>query len=186
MKLRYVSAALAMVSACSASTDPGESPLVDLANRLYLQGEWAWTDSTGYENYLPIGDSVPHRGWYVVTGTATIEAIDSASGESYAVTATARIDHVDSNVYGETANWFQDAISYVDTAVVRNDSVIGLFVAPIPPESNANTDLIAWEFSANELWCTNWLDRPDPGSPYNTACSTRVRWTRTARAGTGT
>ncbi len=164
-------------------TEPGDSPLVGLANLLYLEGSWVWADSMVYSEYVPDDDVIAHYGSYVVSGTATIAAVDSVDEETYELTATAQVAHVDSTVNGEIASWTLTAIEYVDTVLVENDTIFGLSVEPIPPEAGATTDKIAWEFISGQLWCTNWLtDTLRPGNRDN--CSTTITWVRSDSSST--
>lgn len=176
---------LAMTSCFLKGTEPGDSPLVGLANLLYLDGSWVWSDSMVYSQYVPDDDVLAHHGAYIVSGTATIAAVDSVDLETYELAVTAQVAHVDSTVNGEVESWVLSAIEYVDTAFVENDTIFGLSVEPIPPESNATTDRIRWEFQSGQLWCTNWLtDTIRPGNRDN--CSTVVTWIRADSASDST
>ena len=159
-------------------TDVDESPLVDLANRLYLDGDWAWVDSVAYTVYVPTGDSVEHRGYYIVAGTATLEPVDSTDIETYVLIGTAQLTHIDSTQFGEFANWTVDALEFKDTVRVENDTIFGMSVEPIPPEANPTTNRIRWSFPSDRLWCTNWLTNTDPPSNAEN-CSTVITWDRT-------
>ncbi len=168
---------LASLTACKAG-DVG-SPLVDLANRLYLDGEWSWADSMVYSNYVPDGESVPHRGSYILEGTATLEPGDSSAAETYVLSAVANLMHVDSTGDStEVVSWVVADITFEDTVEVVNDTIYNLSVEPIPPQANANTDLIRWLLSNEELWCTNWLtDTLTAGN--GDGCQTAITWVRT-------
>lgn len=163
----------------TACKDPtGESPLVDLANRLYLQGEWTWSDSMHYESYVDPDDDVAHHGWYVIRGTATIEeAGDSVEVETYVLAATAQLFHVDSTAAGEAERWTVEGMEFEDTVTVSNDTIYGLSVEPIPPAAAANTDRVAWTLGASQLWCTNWLTARLPAGNAD-HCETKVLWLR--------
>ena len=126
--------------------DVDESPLVDLANRLYLDGDWAWVDSVTYTADVPTGDSVEHRGCYIVAGTATLEPVDSTDIETYFLMGTAQPSHIDSTQFGEFADWTVHALEFEDTVRVENDTIFGLAVEPIPPEANPTTNRIRLEF----------------------------------------
>jgi len=154
------------------------SPLVDLANRLYLDGDWTWADSMRYSNYVPAGQSVAHRGAYIFDGTATLEPGDSSSTESYFLTATATLTHVDSTGDStEVVSWVIANITFEDTVEVRNDTIFNLSVEPIPPAANPNTNLIRWLLGSDRLWCTNWLTDTTAAGNADT-CETVVTWTR--------
>jgi hypothetical protein len=171
---------VALLSAASCfleGTDPGDSPLVGLANLLYLDGSWVWADSMVYSQYVPDDDVIMHHGSYVVSGTASLETLDSMEVETYVLAATAQIAHVDSTVNGEITRWRLTGIEYVDTVFVENDSIFGLSVEPIPPDADPTTDRIRWVFRSSQLWCTNWLtDTIRPGNGDH--CATTVTWTR--------
>ncbi len=171
---------LAFLSAISCSlfgTEPDDSPLVGLANLLYLDGSWTWADSMTYSGYIPDDEVLPHHGAYVVSGTATITTVDSVEVETYELVATAQVWHVDSTVNGEETQWTLTAIEYTDTVVVENDTIFGLSVEPIPPEADATTNGVEWEFTSNQLWCTNWLtDSLHQGNRDN--CTTKIVWVR--------
>ncbi|MCH7489727.1 MAG: hypothetical protein IID05_03435 [Gemmatimonadetes bacterium] len=174
-KAVYFVPALLWLLACKSVT--GESPLVGLANRLYLAGEWSWTDSMRYQSYYVEGDPLPHRGWYIVTGTATIDDLDSSETERYALTATASLFHVDSVAETEVERWTVSEIEFIDTIEVRNDTVFGLSVEPIPPLARPTTNGVSWTLSAEQLWCTNWLTETEP--PGNGSdCYTTIWWAR--------
>ena len=167
--------AVIVIMSCKASDL--ESPLVDLANRLYLDGSWTWSDSTTYHDYIPSGESVPHHGSYIVSGTATLEPLDSTKAEQYLLTATADLVHVDSTATAEVTSWVVPGIQYDDTVEVRGDSIFGLAVEPIPPEAGPNTNLVRWILGSDQLWCTNWLtDTLPAGNADN--CETVIRWDR--------
>jgi len=155
------------------------SPLLDLANRLYLDGEWVWSDSMIYADYIPAGETVPHRGAYILEGTATLEPTDSSSTESYVLSAVANLIHVDSTGDStQVESWLVADIAFDDTVEVVNDTIYNLSVEPIPPGANANTNLIRWLLTSEELWCTNWLtDSTTAGNGDN--CSTVITWVRT-------
>jgi len=155
----------------------GESPLVELADRLYLAGEWTWTDSMLYESYYVEGDSLPHRGSYIITGTATIDDLDSTETERYELTATAALFHLDSVAETEVERWTVSEIEFVDTIEVRNDTVFGLSVEPIPPIARPTTNGVSWTFSAEQLWCTNWLTDTLPQGNGSDRYTT-IRWAR--------
>ncbi len=167
--------ALLWLLACKSVT--GESPLVELANRLYLAGEWTWTDSMRYQSYYVEGDSLPHRGWHIVTGTATIDDLDPAETERYALTATAELFHLDSVAETEVERWTVSEIEFVDTIEVRNDTVFGLSVEPIPPLARPTTNGVSWMLTAEQLWCTNWLTDTLPEG-NGSDCYTTIWWTR--------
>jgi|GEM_PF-7014296 len=180
MRLIIATLAVAVLSGCKAS-GLGDPPLVDLANRLYLDGSWNWVDSMVYSNYRPATDTRVHRGVYVITGTASLEAVDSTDVETYAMTATAEIMHLDSAGTEEVQNWVVMDIQFDDTVLVRNDSILRLSVEPIPPEAGATTNAIRWIFDSDQLWCTNWLkDSLPAGNGDN--CSTTTTWTRDGAA----
>jgi hypothetical protein len=140
---------IVVLSACKA-TDPG-SPLVDLANRLFLDGEWGWTDSMMYSAYVPAGDSVEHHGAYVLIGTATLEPVDSADIETYVLDAVADLMHVDSTAGEERELWSIPELAFQDTVFVRNDTIFKLGVEPIPPQANPNANRIRWVLDASKL-----------------------------------
>ncbi len=168
---------LSLTSCFLKGTEPGDSPLVGLANLLYLDGSWVWTDSMIYSEYVPDDDVVTHHGSYIVSGTATIETVDSVEVETYQLTATAQVRHVDSTEAGEVTRWTLTDIEYVDTVVVDSDTIFGLSVEPIPPAARPTTDSIRWTFESSQLWCTNWLtDTIRPGNRDH--CSTTVTWIR--------
>lgn len=170
-------ALLSMTSCFLKGTEPGDSPLVGLANLLYLDGSWEWADSMVYSDYVPDDDVIAHHGSYIVSGTATIETIDSTDQETYELSATAQVSHVDSTVNGEEESWTLIDIEYVDTVLIENDTIFGLSVEPIPPEANPTTNRVSWVFESSQLWCTNWLtDTIRPGNRDN--CSTTVVWFR--------
>jgi len=168
---------LLVIGACKAGDI--NSPLLDLANRLYLDGEWTWADSMRYSNYVPDGESVPHRGAYILSGTASLEAADSASTETYVLSAVATLTHVDSTGDStQIAAWVIPELTFADTVEVRNDTIFNLSVAPIPPRANPNTNFIRWLLGSDELWCTNWLtDTTVTGN--GDGCATVITWTRT-------
>jgi hypothetical protein len=169
-----------LIAACKDAT--GESPLVDLANRLYLQGDWTWSDSTHYQDYLDPDDNLVHRGWYIITGAATIEeAGDSVEVETYLLAATAQLFHVDSTAGGEVERWTVENMEFEDTVTVSNDTIYGLSVEPIPPAAGANTNRVAWTLDAAQLWCTNWLTATLPSGNAD-GCETRVLWLRSESA----
>ncbi len=171
----YFVPALLWLLSCKSIT--GVSPLVELANRLYLAGEWNWTDSMRYQSYYVEGDSLPHRGWYIITGTATIDDLDSSETERYALTATAELFHLDSVAETEVERWTVSEIEFVDTIEVRNDTVFGLSIEPIPPLAHPTTNGVSWILTAEQLWCTNWLTdtlRQGNGSD----CYTMIQWAR--------
>jgi hypothetical protein len=176
-RVAYFVPALLWLLACKSIT--GESPLVELANRLYLAGEWTWTDSMRYQSYYVEGDSLPHRGWYIVTGTATIDDLDSSETERYALTATAELFHLDSVAETEVERWTVSEIEFVDTIEVRNDTVFGLSVEPIPPLARPTTNGVSWMLTAEQLWCTNWLTDTLPEG-NGSDCYTMIRWARGA------
>jgi len=181
--LFFVVVSIGLTSCFLMGTEPEDSPLVDLANLLYLNGEWVWSDSVVYSQYVPDDDVVPHHGLYVVSGTATMETVDSVEVETYELTATAQVAHVDSTEDEEVTSWTITDIEYVDTVFVENDTIFGLSVEPIPPEANATTARIRWVFEASQLWCTNWLtDTIRPGNRDN--CATTVTWTRSDSSST--
>jgi hypothetical protein len=174
-----VACVLGLSAACFwETTGPGESPLVDLANRLYLAGEWAWVDSMAYAAYVPADDSVAHRGLYVVSGTATLDEVDSAEVETYVLTATAQIEHADSVDAQEIVSWLIENLEFEDTVEVRGDTIFGLDVEPIPPEAKPTTSQIDWLFQSDQLWCSNWLTDTIPQGNAD-SCSTKVSWRRT-------
>ncbi len=177
-RLLLLAMALLCITACKDAT--GESPLVDLANRLYLQGDWTWTDSMHYSDYLPADDNTAHHGWYVIAGVASMEeAGDSVELETYVLSATAQLFHVDSTSSGEAVRWTIETMEFEDTVTVENDTIFGLSVEPIPPAAGANTDRIAWTLGPDQLWCTNWLTARMPtGNADN--CETKVLWLRAA------
>lgn len=171
--LLFLCATVPAIAACRDST--GESPLVDLANRLYLDGDWTWTDSVSYQGYAVGGEE--HHGWYIVTGSASLDELDSLDFEAYALAATAVLFHVDSVGTAEREQWTVEEIEFADTVEIMNDTIFGLAVEPIPPEANPNTNEIVWSFGASQLWCTNWLtDSSTAGNGDD--CRTTVRWER--------
>ena len=173
---RILLSTLVVLAACKVA-DTG-SPLLDLANRLFLDGEWGWTDSVMYSAYVPAGDSVEHHGAYVLTGTATLEPVDSADVETYVLDAVAELTHVDSAAGVELELWTIPELAFQDTVFVRNDTIFKLGVEPIPPQANPNTNRIRWVLDATRLWCTNWLtDTLPAGNAEN--CRTVVTWLRT-------
>jgi hypothetical protein len=163
------------VLGCKASD--ANSPLVDLANRLYLDGSWTWSDSMTYSGYVSSGGSEPHYGSYIFTGTATLEAIDSADTEQYVLTATAGLEHVDSAGGAQITAWVVSDIQYDDTVEVRNDTIFSLSVEPIPPQAGSNTNLVRWVLDNRQLWCTNWLRDSLPAGNRD-SCQTVIRWDR--------
>ncbi len=181
-QLRYpgnAAASLVMVlvlAGCFGEKDPA-SPLVGLASRLYLDGSWQWVDSMSYDNFIPVDELVPHRGNYIIAGTATLDVVDSAAVETYVLSATATLTHIDSTPSGEFANWSVADLQFEDTVEVRDGRITGLAVEPIPPEAHPNTSFIKWTFGSNQLWCTNYLKDPVPvGTNYT--CRTVTTWVR--------
>lgn len=179
MRLLFVLLATLSVAACFLKpTEPeAGTPRIDLANRLYLSGSWTWADTMTYSAYVPDIDTVPHRGSYIVSGTATLEEVDSADVETYAMTVMSQIAHVDSAGDLEITAWVVTDIEFDDTVRVENDTIFGLEVEPIPPEANATTSDVRWVLNADQLWCTNWLKDTIPeGNRDN--CRTVVSWVR--------
>lgn len=179
--MRFVLVFLASLTAAACFLMPAEpeagTPRVDLVNRLYLSGSWTWADTMTYSAYVPRTDSVAHRGSYIVSGTATLEEVDSADVESYAMVAMSQIAHVDSAGDLEITAWTVTDIEFEDTVRVKNDTIFGLEIEPIPPEANATTNGVRWVLNADQLWCTNWLQDSVPeGNRDN--CRTVISWVR--------
>jgi hypothetical protein len=121
---------------------------------------------------------VPHYGYYIIAGTASLEPLDSAGTEEYTLTALATLFHVDSVGAEERELWTVPDIEYQDTVRIQNDTIFNLAIEPIPPQANPNTNLVRWVLNDEQLWCRNWLTDTIPAGNTE-GCRTTITWRRT-------
>lgn len=159
-----------LLIACGSAAEP--SPF---GEGLDLSGRWVVADSTVYDilNSSAGADGLRHIGAYIVAGTALLTRVGEGS---YAAELQVVVTYLDS-VPGAPARRTPQSVSFVNPVVVVNDSIFGLSAGGdvVPPEAQATSAAITWEYGAGSEQCLSTMTGFHPATA---SCRQAVRWRR--------